>query len=98
MGEIHLINCDNCSFSVKTANNLLMSTCGLDYHDDMYCLECQKVVKVLRQIKNGEYMPRTDLKCPECKSHNIFIVLPENVKCPKCKKGNLKSEWIALTD
>jgi len=99
MGGIYLSKCDNCSFSVETADNLLMSTSEfeLDYYDDMYCLDCQKVVKVWQQ-KNGESIPESNQKCPKCKSPNIYIGLPENVKCPKCKKGNLTSDLIILTD
>jgi ribosomal protein S26 len=55
MGSVNEISCYNCSFSVNTSNNLLMMVCedNLDYFDDLYCLNCQKIVKVWRR-KNGK--------------------------------------------
>lgn len=98
MGSVNEINCDNCSFSVTTSDNLTMMVCydNLDYYDDLYCLNCQKIVKVW-QRKNGK---DTASKCPECGSHDVFLTIPGKikVKCPKCKKGNLKSKLFLLTD
>lgn len=98
MGSLNKIQCNNCSFSVNTSDNLTMMVCGdnLDYYNELYCLNCQKVVKVW-QRKNGKDMEN---KCPECGSLHIFLELPENInfKCPICKKGHLKSELYALTD
>ena len=98
MGSINKIICNNCSFSVNTSDNLLMIICekNLDYYDELYCLNCQKVVKVW-QRKNGKDMEK---KCPECGSTDLFLLLPDNinVKCPNCKKGNLKSELYILTN
>ena len=98
MGSVNEIYCDNCSFSVTTTNNLTMmvSDDKLDYRNDLYCLNCQKVVKVW-QRKNGKDM---DSKCPECGSNKVVLGIPDEikVKCPKCKKGNLKSELLILTD
>lgn len=98
MGSVSKIECDNCNFSVNTSDNLVMTVCyeNLDYYNELYCLNCQKVVKVW-QRKNGKDMEN---KCPECGSHDVFLDLPENinVKCPNCKKGNLISESYILTD
>jgi len=98
MGSVNKIECDNCSFSVNTSDNFVMIVCNenLDYFDELYCLNCQKVVKVW-QRKNGKEMEN---KCPECGSDEVFLLLPDNikVKCPNCKKGNLKNELYILTD
>lgn len=98
MGSIDKIVCDNCSFLVYTHDNLIMSVCdgNLDYYDELYCLNCQKVVKVWKR-KNGKEM---EDKCPECGSRNVYLFLPDNinVKCPSCKKGNLKSEYYIEQD
>ena len=98
MGSVNEIYCDNCSFSVTTTNNLTMmvSDDKLDYYNDLYCLNCQKIVKVW-QLKNGKDVIK---KCPECGSHNVSLMLPYKikVKCPKCKKGNLESKKLLITD
>lgn len=98
MGFVHEFYCDDCSFSVNTSNNLTMmvSDDKLDYYNELYCLNCQKVVKVW-QRKNGKDVIK---KCPECGSNKVFLMISDNmkVKCPKRKKGNLKSELSLLTD
>jgi len=98
MGSINKIECDNCSFAVNTSDNFTMMVCSdnLDYYNSLYCLNCQKVVKVW-QCKNGKDMEN---KCPECGSSDVFLEIPDKikVKCPNCKKGNLKSELYLLTD
>jgi hypothetical protein len=98
MGSVNEINCDNCSFSVNTSDNLTMIVCNdkLDYYNELYCLHCQKIVKVW-QRKNGKDVIK---KCPECGSNKVFLEILDKikVKCPKCKKGNLKSELFLLTD
>ncbi len=98
MGSVNKIECDNCTFSVTTSDNLTMIVCydKLDYYDELYCLNCQKVVKVW-QRKNGKEMENM---CPECGSRDLFLLLPDNinVQCPSCKKGNLRSELYILTD
>ncbi len=98
MGSINKINCDNCFFLVNTADNLTMIVCddNLDYYNELYCLKCQKVVRVW-QRKNGKDMEN---KCPECGSNDLILSLPyeNNVKCPSCKKGNQRSELWAMTD
>lgn len=98
MGSVHEIYCDNCSFSVGTSDNLtkIVFYDNLDYFDELYCLKCQKIVKVC-QRKNGKNMVSM---CPECGSHDVFLEIPPKieVKCPKCKKGILKSELRILTD
>lgn len=70
MGSVNIINCDNCSFSVNTSDNFTMIVCSdeLDYYNEFYCLNCQKVVKVW-QRKNSKEMV---YKCPKCKT-NIFF-------------------------
>ena len=101
MGEGHDITCDNCFFHESTSHNLTMSVCeyDLDYYLELYCLDCQKVVKVWAR-KNGKEIPQDERKCPKCNSSDIFLAIPEDlvVKCPKCKKGNLKSELTILFD
>lgn len=97
MGEIHIITCDNCSFSTRTVNWILMSTGNSDYNNELYCLDCQKIVKVC-QRKNGKLISSIKQKCPCCNSHNIFLELPDNVKCPKCKEGNLRSKLDSYID
>ncbi|WP_321421919.1 hypothetical protein [uncultured Methanobacterium sp.] len=98
MGSVNEINCDNCSFSVNTLDNLTMIVCSenLDYFDKLYCLNCQKIVKVW-QRKNGKDTVR---KCPECGSNDVVLKIPDEVKvkCPKCNNGNLKSKLLILTD
>ena len=98
MGSMNIIKCDNCSFSVSTTDNLTMIVCGdnLDYFNKLYCLNCQKVVKVWKR-KNGKDMEN---KCPKCGSDDVFLLLPDemDVICPSCKKGNLRSEEWILTD
>lgn len=96
MGSVNEINCDNCSFSVNTSDNLTMMVCNdnLDYYDELYCLNCQKIVNVW-QRKNGK---DTVSNCPKCGSHDVFLEIPDKIKCPKCKKGNLKSKLLLLTD
>lgn len=99
MGSVNEIYCDNCSFSVNTSDNLTMMVCSdnLDYYDELYCLHCQKIVKVW-QRKNGK---DTASKCSECGSNDVFLTIPNKikVKCPTCKKGNLKTgEYLILTD
>lgn len=98
MGSVYKIKCDNCSFSVSTSNNLTKIVCekNLDYYDDLYCLDCKKVVKVW-QRKKGKDMEN---KCPECGSRDVFLLLPDkiNVICPSCKKGNLQSDLYVLID
>ena len=98
MGSINKIKCDNCSFSVNTLDNLTMIVCSdnLDYYNELYCLNCQNVVKVW-QRKNGKDM---EIKCPECGSIDVFLELFDkmNFNCPNCKKGNLKTELWALRD
>lgn len=98
MGSVNEISCDNCFFSVNTSDNLTMMVCNdnLDYYDELYCLNCQKIVNVW-QRKNGKDMVS---KCPECGSNNVFLTIPDKIKfkCPKCKKGNLKSKLILHTD
>ena len=98
MGSVHEIKCDNCTFSVQTSDNYTMIVCyeQLDYYNMIYCLNCQKIVKVW-QRKNGK---DTINKCPKCGFNQDFLEIPNEikVKCPKCKKGNLKSELFILTD
>ena len=96
MGSVNEISCDNCSFCVTTKNNCVMSTDFGNFYNDLYCLNCQKIVEVW-QRKNGKDMVQ---KCPECGSHKVILGIPDKikVKCPKCKKGNLKSELLILTD
>ena len=98
MGSVNEINCDNCSFSVNTSDNFTMIVCNdkLDYYNELYCLNCQKIVKVW-QRKNGKDVIE---KCPECGSNKVFLEIPDNIKveCPKCKKGNLKSKKIMFID
>jgi hypothetical protein len=98
MGSVNEFNCDNCSFSVNTSDNFTMIVCDkkLDYYNELYCINCQKIVKVLMR-KNGKDMIK---KCPECGSYKVFLEIPEKikVKCPKFKNGNLKSKLIMLTD
>lgn len=87
MGSVNKIDCDNCSFSVLTSNNLVKAVCNnnSDYYDELYCLDCQKVVEV-RQRNNGRNMAN---KCPECGSRDVFLLIPDEikVKCPSCKNG-----------
>ena len=98
MGSINKIECDNCSFSITTTDNLtkIVFYDNLDYYNELYCLNCQKIVNVW-QRKNGKDMEN---KCPKCGSSDVFLLLPDkiNVKCPSCKKGNLRSEVYAMTD
>ena len=98
IGSINEIKCDYCSFSVNTVDNLTMIVCddNLDYYNELYCLNCQKVVKVW-QRKNGK---DKENKCPECGSSDVFLLLPDkiNIKCPNCQKGNLMSDSYILTD
>ncbi len=98
MGSMNKIVCDNCYFSVCTRDNLTMMVCydNSDYFDNLYCLDCQKVVRAW-QRKNGEDMEE---KCSKCGSRDVYLFLPDdiNVKCPSCKKGNLRSEVYALID
>ncbi len=96
MGSVNEINCDNCSFTVTTIDHFTKIVCydELDYFNDLYCLNCQKIVKVW-QRKNGKDLIS---KCSECGSHDVFLNVLDNIKCPKCKKGNLKSKLLALTD
>lgn len=98
MGSVHEIYCDNCYFAVTTSNNFTMIVCSdnLDYYNELYCLNCQKVVKVW-QRKNGK---ETVSMCSECGLNNVFLEIPVNIQvvCPKCKTGNLKSELRILTD
>ena len=92
------IKCNNCSFSVITSNNLTMIVCGdnLDYFNELYCLNCQKAVKVW-QRENGK---NVESECPECGSNDLILSLPYEsiVKCPSCKKGNLRTESCILAD
>ena len=69
---------------------------NLDYYNELYCLNCQKVVKVW-QRKDGKDLEN---KCPDCGSSDVVLSLPyeSNVKCPSCKKGNLRTESCILTD
>lgn len=70
MGSVHEINCDKCSFSANTSDNLTKMVFyeKLDYYDELYCLNCQKIVKVC-QRKNGKDMVSM---CPECGSNDVF--------------------------
>lgn len=86
MGSENKIYCDNCSFSVNTSDNFTKMVCydNSDHYDELYCLNCQKVVNVW-QRRNGKDMVN---KCLECGSHAVFLEIPDNikVKCPNAKK------------
>ena len=48
MGSINEIKCNNCDFSVNTSDNFIMMVCdkNLDYYNELYCVDCEKIVKV----------------------------------------------------
>ena len=46
-----------------------MSTDFGNFYNELYCLNCQKIVKVW-QRKNGKDMVQ---KCPECGSRKVFL-------------------------
>jgi len=103
MGSVYGIKCDNCYFFVTTEDYLVKSMCesglNLDYSDDLFCLDCQKVVKVWR-CGNG----KSKKNIPKYIESNVFfkiylksIRIWQHIrkdrcignKCPKCGSNNV---------